>query len=173
LLVRFAGSARAVVTQTAQALKLLRDAGLHCETHDDDIQLWRSLSSAPSESSADISWRASVRPTDLPAFVSDVFDLEEDEASHVELRWHAGLSDGRLRAFARAPVYPREAARALERLRQRAENLGGSLIVERAPNEIRNEIDCWGSLGSATDLMKRVKGQLDPQNMLSPGRFFA
>ena len=172
LLVRFAGSARAVVTQTAQALKLLRDAGLKCETRDDDLPVWRSLSSASSESSADISWHASVRPTDLPAFVSEVFELEEDEASHIELQWHAGLSDGRLHAFARAPVYRRETARALERLRQRAENLGGSLIVEQAPNEIRNDIGCWGSFGSAADLMKRVKRQLDPANMLSPGRFF-
>jgi FAD/FMN-containing dehydrogenase len=172
LLVRIAGSARAVLTQTAQALKLLRDAGLQCETDDDDDPVWRRLSSASAERPVDISWRASVRPTDLPAFVADVLDLEEDEASHVQIQWHAGLSDGRLRVFARAPVYPGETARALERLRQRAENLGGTLIVERAPIEIKNEINSWGSFGSATDLMKRVKGQLDPENMLSPGRFF-
>jgi len=173
LLVRFAGSARAVVTQTAQALKLLRDAGLHCETHDDDLLLWRTLGAASCQPARDISWRASVRPTDLPALVSDVCELEEDEASHVQLQWHAGLSDGRLRAFARAPVYSGEAARALERLRQRAETVGGSLIVERAPIEVKNEFDSWGSFGSATELMKRVKGQLDPENVLSPGRFFA
>ncbi|HSQ23237.1 MAG TPA: FAD-linked oxidase C-terminal domain-containing protein [Pyrinomonadaceae bacterium] len=170
-LVRFAGSARAVVTQTAQALKLLRDAGLHCETYDDDVLLWRGLSSASCQPSGDLSWRALVRPTDLPAFVSDVSELEEDEASHVQLQWHAGLSDGRMRAFARAPVYPDETAHALEQLRQRAENLGGSFVVEKAPIEIKNEFDSWGSFGSATELMKRVKRQLDPENVLSPGRF--
>ncbi len=173
LLVRFAGSTRAVVTQTAQALKLLRDAGLHCETHNDDLALWRGVSAASSQPSRDICWRASVWPTDLPAFASEVAELEEDEASHVQLHWHAGLSDGRLRAFARAPVYSGETTRALERLRQRAENLGGSLVVERAPLEIKNEFDSWGSLGSATELMNRVKAQLDPENVLSPGRFFA
>lgn len=173
LLLRFAGSTRAVVTQTAQALKLLRDTGLHCETFDDDLPLWRALSSASSEPARDISWRASVRPTDLPGFASDVSELEADEASHVQIQWHAGLSDGRLRASARAPVYPGETARALERLRQRAENLGGSLVIERAPIEIKNEIDSWGSFGSAAELMKRVKVQLDPENLLSPGRFFA
>jgi glycolate oxidase subunit GlcD len=172
LLVRFAGSPRAVVTQTAQALKILRDAGLHCETRDDDLPLWRGLSSAASDAACDISWRASVRPTDLPAFASDVSEVEEDEASHVQLQWHAGLSDGRLRAFARAPVYFGETTRALEQLRQRAENLGGSLVVERAPIEIKSEFDSWGSFGSATELMKRVKAQLDPENVLSTGRFF-
>jgi glycolate oxidase FAD binding subunit len=173
LLVRFAGSARAVITQTAQALKLLRDAGLHCETFDDELALWRGLSSAGSEASRDISWRVTVRPADLPALTAEVAELEDDEASHVQLQWQAGLSDGRLRASARAPVYPREAARALERLRQRAENLGGKLVIERAPIEIKNEIDCWGSFGAAAELMERVKAQLDPEKILSPGRFFA
>ena len=173
LLVRFAGSTRAVVTQTAQVLKLLRDAGLHCETFDDDLPLWRAVSSAGSEAARDISWRVTVRPADLPALATDVAELEEDEASHVQLQWHAGLSDGRLRASAQAPVYPGETARALERLRQRAENLGGKLVIERAPIEIKNEIDSWGSFGSATGLMQRVKAQLDPEDSLSPGRFFA
>jgi FAD/FMN-containing dehydrogenase len=173
LLVRFAGSARAVITQTARALKLLRDAGLQCETFDDELALWRGVSLAGSEAAGDISWRVTVRPADLAALAGDVSELEEDEASHVQLQWHAGLSDGRLRASARAPVYPREAARALERLRQRAENLGGKLVIERAPLEVKNEIDSWGSFGAATELMKRVKAQLDPENSLSPGRFFA
>ena len=63
--------------------------------------------------------------------------------------------------------------RALERLREKAENLGGSLVLESAPGEIKNEFDAWGDFGSAVQLMKRVKQQLDPQNLWSPGRFFA
>ena len=97
--------------------------------------------------------------------------LERDETSHVSLRWHAGLGDGRLRAIARAPVYHREAVRALERLRGKAETLGGNLVLETAPLEIRNEFDSWGRFGSSTELMQRVKAQLDPRNSLSPGRF--
>src|SRR6185436_12144802 len=168
LLVRFAGSPRAVITQTAQALKLLRDAGLHCETFDDELPLWRGVSSAGSAAVHDISWRVTVRPADLPALAADVAELEKDEASHVQLQWHAGLTDGRLRAIAQAPVYAGETARALERLRQRAENLGGKLVIERAPLEVKNEIDSWGSFGAAAELMQRVKAQLDPEDSLSP-----
>ena len=173
LLIRFAGSARAVVTETASALKKLRDQNIRCVTHDEDDELWRGVSHAATRSVNDLSWRVLIRPGDLSSFVEDVVSLEDDDAAHVELQWQAGLGDGRLRAMARVPVYHREAVRALERLRQRAENLGGGLIIERAPAEIKNEIDSWGSFGSATDLMKRVKHQLDPENMLSPGRFFA
>jgi glycolate oxidase FAD binding subunit len=61
--------------------------------------------------------------------------------------------------------------RTLERLREKAETLGGKLIIERAPVDIKNEIDSWGGVGSATELMKRVKEQLDPDHTLSPGRF--
>ena len=174
LLVRFAGSSRAVVAQTAQALKVLRENnGNRCTTHDEDEAPWRRLSAAPLQSSDDLIWRATMRPTELPSFLGDVSTLGKDDASHGRLRWHAGLGDGRMRAIARAPVYHREAVRALERLREKAEILGGSLVVEKASLEIKNEINAWGDFGSANELMKRVKQQLDPQVLLSPGRFFA
>jgi len=172
LLVRFAGSSRGVISQTAQALKLLREDGHNrCKTFDEDGTLWGKLSAAPSQFSEHISWRVKLRPTDLVSFINETAELEKDDASHVSLRWHAGLGDGRLRVMARAPVYHREAVRALERLRQKAENLGGSLVLESAPLEIKREFDAWGDFGSAAELMKRVKAQLDPQNLLSPGRF--
>jgi glycolate oxidase FAD binding subunit len=57
-------------------------------------------------------------------------------------------------------------------MRQKAEGLGGHLVIERAPTDIKDEIDSWGGPGSATELMQRVKQQLDPQNLFSPGRFF-
>ncbi len=172
LLVKFAGAARAVVSQTAQALKLLRgDRDTQARTLDEDEHLWANLAAVTLRRADSLSWRTSLRPTDLVSFVNEVTTLETDEASHPSLMWHAGLGDGRLRAIACPPVYHREAVRALERLRQHAETLGGHLVVESAPTEIKNEFDAWGGFGSATELMKRVKAGLDPQNLLSPGRF--
>ncbi len=165
LLVRFAGSSRAVVTQTAKALKVLReDANRRCATHDEDDALWRKLSAASLQPFADLVCRATMRPSELPSFLGDVAALEKDDSSLTHLQWEAALSDGRIRAIA---------VRALEGLRQKAENVGGKIVIEKAPIEIRNEFDSWGSFGSAKELMKRVKSQLDPQNLLSPGRFGA
>ncbi len=172
LLVRFAGSARSVVTETAQTLKLLREAGFHCETRDEDAVIWQKVAATHLRLPHDVSWFARMRPTDLPAFVEEVAQLEGAEDSHVGLRWHAGLGDGRMQAMARAPIYHQEAVRALERLRYGAEDRGGSLFLQKAPAEIKREFDSWGSFGSANELMKRVKRQLDPDDLLSPGRLF-
>lgn len=172
LMIRFAGAARGVVSQTAQALKLLRQDRNHdCETFDEDGPLWQRLGAAPFSFADHISWRLKLRPADLISFLAGTVALENDDAAHVSLRWHAGLGDGRLRAMERVPVYHGEAVRALKDLRQQAQDLGGSLIIESAPPEIKNEIDAWGSFGSSGELMKRVKLQLDPRNLLSPERF--
>jgi glycolate oxidase subunit GlcD len=174
LMIRFAGSSRTVVAQTAQALKTLRESGgFRCATYDEDADFWSRLSRAPMRTSNDLGWLASIRPTDMGQFVNEVTALERDDASQLQLQWHAGLGDGRLRAMARAPAYHHEAVRALEQLRRKAENLGGSLVIEQAPLEIKNEFDSWGSFGSATELMKRVKQQLDPEDLFSPGLFVA
>jgi FAD/FMN-containing dehydrogenase len=172
LLVRFAGASRAVVSQTAQALKLARsDRDSQARTLDEDDVLWSNLAAVTLRLADNLSWRTSLRPSDLVSFVTEAALLETDEASHPSLMWHAGVGDGRLRAIAKPPVYHREAVRVLEHLRQRAESLGGNLVVESAPIEIKNEVDAWGGFGSATELMMRVKSELDPQNLLSPGRF--
>jgi glycolate oxidase subunit GlcD len=170
LLIRFTGAARAVVVETANALKLLRDENIHCATHDEDEVLWSGVSTAATGGIQNLIWRAETRPGELVSLLDEVKALEQDEASHLGVKWQAGLGDGRVRVMAQAPVYPRESVRSLERMRQRAENLGGSLIIERAPVEIKNEIDSWGGFGSASELMKRIKRQLDPNNLFSPGR---
>ena len=173
LLLRFEGSARGVIWQTAQALRIARERTTNdCMTLAEDEDFWRKLSAAPVQLDDNLIWRAALKPSDLLSFVDEVTSLEKDDSSHVSLRWHAGLADGRLRAIARAPVYHREAVRGLRRLRHEAEKRGGSLVLEKAPVEIKKELDSWGSLGSAGVLMKRVKQQLDPENLLSPGRFF-
>jgi hypothetical protein len=47
------------------------------------------------------------------------------------------------------------------------------MIVETAPNEIKEGFDVWGDVGTAATLMRRVKQQLDAADTFSPGRFVA
>jgi len=170
LLIRFAGSTITVITQTAQALKSLRDESFRCALYDDDAALWQVLGTAPLQTNHDIGWSARVRPTDLPALMNEIAKLESDDAWHSSVRWHASAGDGRVRVMARSPLYHQEAARALAGFRQTAEDCGGRLFVEKAPVEVKREFDAWGNFGSASELMSRVKQQMDPGNLLSPGR---
>jgi FAD/FMN-containing dehydrogenase len=62
-----------------------------------------------------------------------------------------------------------EALNIIRDLRQAAESLGGFFIVEMAPLSIRKRVD---GLPKRNDypLMRRLKKELDPNNILSPGR---
>ncbi len=56
-------------------------------------------------------------------------------------------------------------------LRNRAISLGGSLILERCPLEIKKEVDVWGPVGDDFVMMQKLKELWDPKGVLSPGRF--
>jgi len=44
--------------------------------------------------------------------------------------------------------------------------------VERAPLELKVSCEVWGSIQlEILSIMKRIKGEFDPDGVLSPGRF--
>ena len=62
-------------------------------------------------------------------------------------------------------------AETITKLRKHAISMGGNLIIESAPIEIKRQIDVWGTAGNSIGLMKQIKAKLDPIGMLNPGRF--
>lgn len=72
--------------------------------------------------------------------------------------------------YAVAPDPPPGAGAALMRLRAAVGGLRGSVVVERCPPGLKNEIDVWGIAGPDVGLMRRVKAVFDPAGTLSPGR---
>lgn len=59
----------------------------------------------------------------------------------------------------------------LRRFRRRCEQNQGFLTLLSAPPEIKAQFEPWGYPGNAFGLMRAVKAQFDPQNLLSPGCF--
>ena len=57
--------------------------------------------------------------------------------------------------------------------RQIARAGGGHAVLEWAPQAVKAEIPVWDDPGPAARIMQRIKAQLDPQNVLNPGRFVA
>jgi len=59
----------------------------------------------------------------------------------------------------------------IQRLRQIARNMGGSLVVTRCPAALKAEIDVWGPPGDDFEVMGKLKAAWDPKGTLSQGRF--
>jgi glycolate oxidase FAD binding subunit len=62
---------------------------------------------------------------------------------------------------------------AVRAVRTAAERGRGSLVLRRAPDEMRALVDAWGSEPASIALMRRLKDRFDPENRLNRGRLFA
>lgn len=63
-------------------------------------------------------------------------------------------------------------AETLATLRERVVAAHGSLIIESAPPELKQQLDVWGPVDPrARNLMQQLKARFDERNLLNPGRF--
>lgn len=65
-----------------------------------------------------------------------------------------------------------EAREIVESTRTQAKQYGAPVVVERCPAALKKEIDVWGEPG-AVAIMRSMKKQFDPGDVLNPGRFVA
>jgi FAD/FMN-containing dehydrogenase len=178
LLIRFAGSLSAVTDQTTRAIEMIDDSngGVPARIVSADKIIWRSIAALPLRHSLDLVWRVGLRPADVGSFLDVLAQTQPGHDS--ESIWQAGVGDGRLRVIDRlqnnksqSREIGNETIGRLDSLRDLAQSLGGTLIIEHAPAEIKTRTKAWGTSGSFVDLMQRIKTQLDPDCILSPGRF--
>lgn len=177
LLIRFAGSLNAVTAQTEAAGRLLQDenGGRPGPLVPDDTQVWHSLAALPLRFQENLVWRIGVRPADAGPFLTRMHELTEPSSgdNHFELTWHAGLGDGRVRVVEPLERTKNDCVSHFATLRAEAQRLGSTVILEHASTEIKSSIGAWDNFGSSAGLMQRVKQQLDPGDIFSPGRFGA
>ncbi len=178
LLLRFAGSPNAVVEQAKRAIELLTNNHERGPAYfaPDDTVIWKSLAALPFRFQEDLVWRVGLRPADVGTFLEKLD--KTGSSSNFEPMWQAGVGDGRVRVVDRRQQSENESGEIentfigrVEMLRANAQSLGSALTIENASTTIKNRVGNWGTLAPAADLMKRVKQQLDPSDILSPGRF--
>jgi len=63
------------------------------------------------------------------------------------------------------------AVEAMNILLARCREVEGNLVIEGAPTEMKERLKIWGEVGSDFVVMKRIKEQIDPSGIMSPGRF--
>ncbi len=110
---------------------------------------------------------------------SQVAELIEQGASAARARglssaWTAHAGVGVATAALASPEVPREAglvAAVLGDWRAIARANGGFATLEAAPLAVKTIVPVWDDLGATGRIMKRIKAQLDPKNVLNPGRF--
>ena len=64
-----------------------------------------------------------------------------------------------------------KAVEAMGRLLAQCREFDGNLVIQSAPADIKGKLKMWGEIGSDFVVMKRLKDQLDPTGIMSPGRF--
>ena len=63
------------------------------------------------------------------------------------------------------------AADAVQALLNECVAKNGNMTIRRSPGQMKSKLPVWGELRSDFVLMKRIKEQLDPSSLMSPGRF--
>jgi glycolate oxidase FAD binding subunit len=107
----------------------------------------------------------------LPFWAGEVERVISRPGLTVSLVGEAG--NGILRAAVEGSVVPDTWAREIvSPLRQALAAEGGSLVVERAPLDLKRAADVWGPIPEvALAVMRRLKAEFDPHGALNPGRF--
>jgi len=107
----------------------------------------------------------------LPFWAGEIERVTSRHGLTVSLVGETG--NGILRAALEGSVSPDTWARELVApLREALAAEGGSLVVERAPLDLKRAADVWGPIPEvALAVMKRLKGEFDPRGVLNPGRF--
>ncbi len=162
LVVRFQSIGESVKQQSARLLEVAEKLGLQGTNcgENDEHQLWQRLPETVWDSSTKsaIICKIGIRPSEA---VKAIKELPVQDALI-----HAGSGLGVLR-------FETATADTLLQVRKGCEAKGGFLTVLAAPADIKQQLDVWGYTGSAIDLMRRIKQQFDPENILNPNRFIS
>jgi len=173
LAMRFLAEAETIESQFRMVSELTRDTDVLQSLPDQDSgeAFWSRYASTVLLPE----WSYILRIGALPSQISQVVDEIERLAPGGSIFCHA--ANGVVRVHARSDWLSRlktaQRPRRISELRQLAQQRGGSLIIERAPDEIRTMLDVWGEAGMNARLMREVKAKFDPLSLLNPGRFVA
>jgi glycolate oxidase FAD binding subunit len=114
----------------------------------------------------------------LPSLVADTMEQGASSARQRGLTtaWSAhagvGLVTGAVRADSERQD-PAVLAAVLAEWRAAARAGGGHASIRWAPLAVKAALPVWDDVGPAGRIMQRIKAELDPQNLLNPGRFVA
>ena len=175
LVVGFDGVAEQVEWQ-ARELPRVVGGGRAREPRAVAADAWPRLATAAADAFATPA--AVMRMSGLPMQVADTMEqaAAAARARGLASAWNAHAGVGVVTG-ALAPVGGRHDVQAvvdvLREWRSIARACTGSAVLETAPLAVKEAVGVWDDAGAAGRIMQRIKHELDPHNLLNPGRFVA
>jgi glycolate oxidase FAD binding subunit len=161
--VRFEGIAESLQDQF---VKLGRVAGVHQFTGAGG-EVWAARAKLFANAANSVICKCSVLPAQIGSLCEAVFrQAELTGMAAMLVAQGTGLAEVRL-----DETNPQSYTNIVNALRGELECLEGTLIVQRCPLSMKDELDLWGAGKDALPLMRRIKEQFDPARILNPGRF--
>ncbi|HEY2991210.1 MAG TPA: FAD-binding oxidoreductase [Methylomirabilota bacterium] len=111
----------------------------------------------------------------LPTMVAELMEEATEAARRRGLAsaWAAHAGVGAVTGALAAEREATTVAAVLTEWRALARAAGGHATLVWAPLAVKSEVPVWDDAGPAGRIMQRIKAQLDPNNVLNPGRFVA
>ncbi|HEY9706641.1 MAG TPA: FAD-linked oxidase C-terminal domain-containing protein, partial [Oculatellaceae cyanobacterium] len=167
LIVRFQSVAQSVTQQCSRLLEVGQKLGLQgtlC-TEADEANLWQSLPEKiwTTPHQPVITCKIGVLPTAAVTILTQLDTLTSSQGLGLI---HAGSGLGLLRLDP-ASVTPQT----IMEIRRHCQAHNGFLTVLEAPISLKQQLDVWGYSGNGLNIMREIKQQFDPKNLLSPHRF--
>jgi glycolate dehydrogenase FAD-binding subunit len=169
LALRFLNETEAVDWQITNALQLADGLQATVMSDEDAKSFWQLYHESETAERWIYSLRLSGLPSGLNQIISDLTRLLP------KAHWRAHAINGVIRVHAEVGWLDEfkglERYRKVADLRKLLESRGGQLVILRAKDEVKTQLDVWGDVGSTASLMLALKGKFDPQRQLNPGRF--
>ncbi|MCS6815657.1 MAG: FAD-binding oxidoreductase, partial [Cyanobacteria bacterium] len=163
LAVRFQGFSASVTEQSDRVSAVADTLGLTHQilSNQADQQWWQQRQQAMAQTTPPtLLCKVGIRSTEAVSLLRQVAALPASRAVI-----HAASGTGWLRLAESVAIADIMAIRAY------CQAAGGYLSILEAPIALKQDCDLWGYHGNALDLMRRLKYQFDPSNLLNPGCF--
>ena len=177
LAVRLGGRPRTLKRMIDDCSSLAEEAGaMNAETLDDATGklLWRRIADFGwDENSAPVmAGRAAVPPSRARELIETIERSDVTDELSTAVMCHGGYGTVLMFWYAPDKGPSDEVLRdALKQARDATHAAGGTMIVERCPAVVKTGFEVWDEVGDSLSIMRRLKDQYDPNNVLNPGRF--
>ncbi|MGK7954484.1 MAG: FAD-binding oxidoreductase [Crocosphaera sp.] len=166
LIVRFQSIPESINEQSKQVQAIADKLEIKTTFCQDEIEknLWKQLQEVirVSDTNSTITGKIGVIPNQAIHWLMKLNDLTPDKAWAM-INLSSGIGGFKLDLEPSLGV--------LKKLRSLSQDNRGFLTILEANQAIKKQFEPWGYPGNALPLMKQIKTQFDPHNLLSPSRF--